>query len=142
MIVGAGIIGVCTAYFLVKHPKFDPKKHHISLVESKRVAGGASGKAGGLLALWAFPLQLVPLSFELHQQLSNFYDGENEWDYRRLTTLSIEGDISNVPDEAPEGSSDDLDDAEDSNPKNWRKNRPRKRCKPQNRPRTESFLRT
>lgn len=121
VIVGAGIIGVCTAYFLVKHPKFDPKKHHISLVESKRVAGGASGKAGGLLALWAFPLQLVPLSFELHQQLSNLYDGENEWDYRRLTTLSIEGDISNVPDEAPEGSSDDLDDAEDSNPKTGEK---------------------
>ncbi|OBA19600.1 FAD dependent oxidoreductase [Metschnikowia bicuspidata var. bicuspidata NRRL YB-4993] len=102
VIVGAGIIGVCTAYFLVKHPKFDPSKHHISLVESKRVAGGASGKAGGLLALWAFPLQLVPLSFELHQKLSDLYDGEKEWDYRRLTTLSIEGDISGVPDEVAE----------------------------------------
>ncbi|KAM9894023.1 hypothetical protein OXX79_008971 [Metschnikowia pulcherrima] len=111
VIVGAGIIGVCTAYFLVKHPKFDPKKHHISLVESKRVAGGASGKAGGLLALWAFPSQLVPLSFELHQQLSDLYDGENEWDYRRLTTLSIEGDISGVPDEAPESDEESEEDA-------------------------------
>lgn len=102
VIVGAGIIGVCTAYYLVKHPKFDPAKYHISLVESKRVAGGASGKAGGLLALWAFPQQLVPLSFKLHQQLSDQYDGENEWDYRRLTTVSIEGDISNYKEEDDE----------------------------------------
>lgn len=77
IIIGAGIIGVCTAYYLVKHPQFDPEKYHISLVESKRVAGGASGKAGGLLALWAFPQQLVPLSFQLHQELSDLYDGEN-----------------------------------------------------------------
>lgn len=94
IIIGAGIIGVCTAYYLVKHPQFDPEKYHISLVESKRVAGGASGKAGGLLALWAFPQQLVPLSFQLHQELSDLYDGENNWDYRRLTTVSIEGDLT------------------------------------------------
>ena len=39
IIVGAGIIGVCTAYYLVQHPKFDPEKYHITLIESKRVAG-------------------------------------------------------------------------------------------------------
>lgn len=94
IVVGAGIVGVCIAYYLTKHPKFDPKKHHISIVESKRVAGGASGKAGGLLALWAFPQQIVPLSFQLHQDLSNEYNGEKEWGYRRLTTVSVEGDIS------------------------------------------------
>ncbi|ODV66522.1 FAD dependent oxidoreductase [Hyphopichia burtonii NRRL Y-1933] len=93
VIVGAGIIGVCIAYFIIKHPKFDPAKIHITIVESKRVAGGASGKAGGLLALWAFPQQIVPLSFELHQQLSDLYNGEEEWGYRRLTTVSLEGDI-------------------------------------------------
>lgn len=96
IIVGAGIIGVCTAYFLVKHPKFDPKKYRITLLESKRVAGGASGKAGGLLALWAFPQQIVPLSFQLHQELSDEYNGAEEWGYRRLTTVSLEGDISGV----------------------------------------------
>lgn len=99
IIVGAGIIGICTAYYLVKHPKFDAKKYHITIVESKRVAGGASGKAGGLLALWAFPQQLVPLSFQLHQELSDLYDGESEWDYRRLTTVSLEGDISHMDDD-------------------------------------------
>ncbi|KAK6459114.1 oxidoreductase [Scheffersomyces xylosifermentans] len=96
IIVGAGIIGVCTAYYIVKHPKFDPEKFHITIFESKRVAGGASGKAGGLLALWAFPQQIVTLSFDLHQQLSNEYNGTEEWGYRRLTTVSLEGDISHL----------------------------------------------
>ncbi|GMF05756.1 unnamed protein product [Ambrosiozyma monospora] len=90
IIVGAGIIGVCIAFYLTRHPKFDPKKHYITIIESKRVAGGASGKAGGLLALWAFPQQIVPLSFQLHQELSDEFNGEKEWGYRRLTTISVE----------------------------------------------------
>lgn len=99
IIVGAGIIGVCTAYYIVKHKKFDPSKYHITIIESKRVAGGASGKAGGLLALWAFPQQIVPLSFELHQELSDLYNGSEEWGYRRLTTVSLEGDITKIPED-------------------------------------------
>ncbi|KAH3899465.1 related to Putative oxidoreductase TDA3 [Saccharomycodes ludwigii] len=93
VIVGAGIIGVCTAYYLTRHPSFDSKKHHITILESKRVAGGASGKAGGLLATWAFPQQIVPYSFQLHQELSDEYNGETNWDYRRLTTVSLEADV-------------------------------------------------
>jgi glycine/D-amino acid oxidase-like deaminating enzyme len=99
IIVGAGIIGVCTAYYLTIHPDFDPSTHHITIIESKRVAGGASGKAGGLLALWAFPQQIVPLSFKLHQELSDEYNGEEEWGYRRLTTVSLEGNIQNALEE-------------------------------------------
>lgn len=114
-------MGVCTAYYLVSHLAYDPAKYHISLVESKRVAGGASGKAGGLLALWAFPQPLVPLSFQLHQELSDEYDGENEWDYRRLTTVSVEGDISREENEF--GSDSELDDIE---PKSLGKNPPPK----------------
>ena len=94
IIVGAGIIGVCIAFYLTRHPKFDKEKHYITIVESKRVAGGASGKAGGLLALWAFPQQIVPLSFQLHQDLATEFNVEVEWGYRRLTTVSVEGDIS------------------------------------------------
>ncbi|AMD21670.1 HFL186Cp [Eremothecium sinecaudum] len=96
VIVGAGIIGVCTAYYLTRHPDFDSSKHHITVIESKRVAGGASGKAGGLLAMWAFPQQIVPLSFQLHQELSDKYDGETKWDYRRLTTVTLEADVQDV----------------------------------------------
>lgn len=89
VIVGAGIIGVCTAFYLTQHPAFDPQLHHITILESKRVAGGASGKAGGLLAQWAFPQQIVPLLFQLHQELATKYGGEQEWGYRRLTTVSL-----------------------------------------------------
>lgn len=103
IIVGAGIIGVCTAFFLTRHPNFDKSKYHITILESKRVAGGASGKAGGLLALWAFPQQIVPLSFKLHQDLANEFGGGEIWGYRRLTTLSIEGDISDKALEAVKG---------------------------------------
>lgn len=93
MIVGAGIIGVCTAYYITRHPLFDASKHHVSIIEARRVAGGASGKAGGLLALWAFPQQIVPLSFNLHQELANEYNGEQEWGYRRVNTVGVDGDI-------------------------------------------------
>lgn len=96
VIVGAGIIGVCTAYYLTKHPDFNPETHHITVLESKRVAGGASGKAGGLLASWAFPQQIVPLSFQLHQELSDEYNGDENWDYRRLTTVSLEADVRSI----------------------------------------------
>ncbi|CCD25427.1 Tda3p NDAI_0F01080 [Naumovozyma dairenensis CBS 421] len=93
IIIGAGIIGVCTAYYLTKHPNFNPEKYHIIILESREVAAGASGKAGGLLASWAFPNMIVPLSFQLHQELSDLYNGETNWDYRRLTTVSLEADV-------------------------------------------------
>ncbi|KAG5368557.1 putative oxidoreductase TDA3 [Yarrowia sp. C11] len=93
VIVGAGIIGVCTAYYLLNHPKFDPKKHHITIIEAVRAAGGASGKAGGLLALWAFPSQIVPMSFALHEKLADKYNGTVEWGYRRVSTVSVEGNL-------------------------------------------------
>ncbi|WLF76980.1 hypothetical protein PVL30_000688 [Lodderomyces elongisporus] len=109
IIAGAGIIGVCTAYFIVKHPKFNPDKYHITIIESKRVAGGASGKAGGLFALWAFPEQIVPLSFNLHQELANEFNGAEEWGYRRLTTVSLEGDISHISDEVEDENKKTLD---------------------------------
>lgn len=92
--LGAGIIGVCTAYYLTRHPDFSPDTHHITIMEARRPAGGASGKAGGLIAMWAFPQQIVPLSFQLHQELAEEYNGSVEWGYRGLETLCIEGNIS------------------------------------------------
>ena len=94
VIVGGGIIGACTAYYFTKHPKFNASDYHVTLLESVEVAGGASGKAGGLLASWAFPEEIVPLSFQLHQDLSDEYNGEVNWGYRRLNTLSLEADLA------------------------------------------------
>lgn len=121
-IIGGGIIGCSTAYFLTRHPSYSPDKHHITLLEasssnaggrtddsitdpatladpataSKRnpahdgIAGGASGKAGGLLALWAFPSNIVPLSFRLHDELAKQHDGAKRWGYRRCYASQVE----------------------------------------------------
>lgn len=44
--------------------------------------------------MWAFPQQIVPLSFKLHKELADEYNGSSEWGYRGLKTLCIEGNIS------------------------------------------------
>ena len=95
---GGGIIGCTTAYFLTRHPSYDREKHKITILEASKIAGGASGKAGGLLALWgrlddprlslltlpAYPKSIVPLSFWLHSELAQEHDGAERWGYRRI----------------------------------------------------------
>lgn len=90
---GGGIIGCTAAYYLTRHPTYDPKLHTVTLVEATRIAGGASGKAGGLLAIWAYPSNIVPLSFQLHEELAREHNGEETWGYRRVTcgNLEVEG---------------------------------------------------
>jgi glycine/D-amino acid oxidase-like deaminating enzyme len=120
-IVGGGIIGCSTAYYLTRHPSYSPDTHRITLLEasstnaggrtadsiqdpatladlstaSKRnpahdgIAGGASGKAGGLLALWAFPESIVPLSFRLHDELAREHGGDKRWGYRRCWASQV-----------------------------------------------------
>lgn len=122
-IVGGGIIGCCSAYYLTRHPAYDPAKHRITLLEASAssaggrtadslqdaatllgpdardtfprnpahdgIAGGASGKAGGLLALWAFPSNIVPLSFRLHAELAQEHGGEAAWGYRRCYASQV-----------------------------------------------------
>ncbi|KAJ9258302.1 hypothetical protein DTO271D3_4708 [Paecilomyces variotii] len=84
VIVGGGIIGCCSAYFLTRHPSYDPARHKITILEATEIAGGASGKAGGLLALWAYPSNIVPLSYKLHAQLAEEHGGKARWGYREV----------------------------------------------------------
>lgn len=86
---GGGIIGSTTAYYLTRHTKFNPSLHTITLLEASSIAAGASGKAGGLLALWAYPECLVPLSYRLHQELAEQHGGAEKWGYRRVGCGSI-----------------------------------------------------
>jgi hypothetical protein len=37
-----------------------------------------------LLALWAYPPEIVPLSYRLHRELAEEHDGANLWGYRQL----------------------------------------------------------
>ncbi|KAH7165874.1 FAD dependent oxidoreductase [Dactylonectria macrodidyma] len=95
VIVGGGIIGCTTAYYLTRHPKFNPALHTITLLEAApSIAPGASGKAGGLLALWAYPDCLVPLSYRLHAELAAEHNGPEKWGYRRLGCGSFEAKLS------------------------------------------------
>ncbi|ETS76815.1 hypothetical protein PFICI_12202 [Pestalotiopsis fici W106-1] len=121
-IIGGGIIGCSTAYFLTRHPSYCPDTHRITLLEAsstnsggrtadsitdpatladpntpwKRnpahdgIAGGASGKSGGLLALWAFPQNIVPLSFQLHDELAKEHGGSERWGYRRCFASQVD----------------------------------------------------
>lgn len=93
VIVGAGIIGVTTAYYLSQHPSYDPSRTSITLLDGTSVAAGASGKAGGLLALdWHGPAtaSLAELSYGLHESLAKRYGGFEKWGYRKLDTLSVQ----------------------------------------------------
>ncbi|KAF2878420.1 FAD dependent oxidoreductase-like protein [Massariosphaeria phaeospora] len=84
VIIGGGIIGSTTAYFMSHHEQFDRERDRITLLEATKIAGGASGKAGGLLALWAYPSCLVPLSYRLHKELSDIHNGPERWGYRAV----------------------------------------------------------
>jgi glycine/D-amino acid oxidase-like deaminating enzyme len=81
LICGGGVIGACTAYFLAR------RGVDVTVVERTEVAGAASGKAGGFLALdWCAgsPLDaLARRSFTLHAELAE--QVEDDWAYRRMT---------------------------------------------------------
>lgn len=52
VIIGGGVIGVSIAYYLAKAKlASNGKPFKITLIEAVEIAAGASGKAGGLLAL-------------------------------------------------------------------------------------------
>jgi glycine/D-amino acid oxidase-like deaminating enzyme len=82
--LGGGIIGCTTAYYLTRHPRFNPLVHTVTILEASKIANGASGKAGGLLASWAYPSNIAGLSFDLHDQLAKEHNGAERWGYRRV----------------------------------------------------------
>lgn len=88
VIVGGGIIGSSIAYYLGQHAS----KPAVTLLEaSKGVAPGASGKAGGFLALdWhgMATASLAALSFRLHRELAEANNGAERWGYRPVEVRS------------------------------------------------------
>lgn len=95
VIVGAGIMGVSTAYYIQNHKKYANEK--IVIIESGSVACSASGKAGGFLARdWhsTETESLGKLSFDEHERLALEFGGAQNWGYRKLTTLSVEANAN------------------------------------------------
>lgn len=87
VIIGAGIIGVSTAYYLSDHQP--PSTIH--LVElAPELFSSASGNAGGFLAKdWFRPSveSLGAFSFDLHRKLAEEHGGKEKWLYSPTTSL-------------------------------------------------------
>ncbi len=87
VICGGGIVGVSTAYYLATL-----KQTPVTLIERHEVAGAASGKAGGFLALdWndGSPVgKLARRSYALHRELAAAF-GAEAIGYRVVETLSV-----------------------------------------------------
>ncbi|KAK1826675.1 FAD dependent oxidoreductase [Podospora conica] len=87
VIIGAGIIGVSTAYYLSEHQP--PSTIH--LVElAPELFTSASGHAGGFLAKDWFQPSVAPLgafSFDLHRKLAEEHGGKEKWLYSPTTSL-------------------------------------------------------
>jgi glycine/D-amino acid oxidase-like deaminating enzyme len=95
IICGGGAIGVAIAYFASR------RGARPIVIERHAIAGAASGKSGGFLALdWCGGMldQLARRSFELHAELAA--ELGDRWGYRRLTTYggyALESDTARRP---------------------------------------------
>jgi glycine/D-amino acid oxidase-like deaminating enzyme len=69
----------------------------VTILEATNIASGASGKAGGLLALWAYPSNIVPLSFRLHAELAAEHNGVKRWGYRKIYCGSLSAKARPLP---------------------------------------------
>lgn len=90
VIVGGGIIGIATAYYLSEHQPGSS----IHLVDSSaQLFTSASGYAGGFLARDWFRKDLASLgalSFDEHERLAEQYDGREKWLYAKSVTVNYE----------------------------------------------------
>lgn len=94
VILGSGIIGLCTAYYLSESGNTAPKS--ICLVDSSpELFHCASGLAGGFLSAdWFAPSvsSLGTLSFNLHASLAKAHSGRKTWGYSSSTGISLSQD--------------------------------------------------
>ncbi|KAG1859196.1 FAD dependent oxidoreductase [Suillus subluteus] len=94
VVIGGGIIGCSTAYYLSRHPSYSTSTTNITVLEASAngVAQGASGKAGGLIAKWAYPREIVDISFPEHVKLAEEHNGAERWGWRFVGCGSWEGE--------------------------------------------------
>lgn len=90
VILGCGIIGLSTAYYLSTSPS-PPARVYI-LDTSPVLFECASGRAGGFITKdwygWASK-ELGELSFRLHRELADENDGRRQWGYSGSLGLSV-----------------------------------------------------
>lgn len=100
VIIGTGIIGASTAYYLSQPPsQTSPTSIHL-IESSPRLFASASGYGAGFLARdWYGPYvsSLGALSFDLHKHLAAEHGGREKWGWSRSTGTSLthSGDAGN-----------------------------------------------
>ncbi|OAP60158.1 hypothetical protein AYL99_05160 [Fonsecaea erecta] len=96
VILGGGIIGLSTAYYLSLARASFPPSAAIHIIDSSpALLASASGFAGGFLAEdWFSPpvASLGALSFRLHRELARTHDGPRRWGYARSQTFNLSVD--------------------------------------------------
>ena len=106
VILGTGIIGLSTAYYLSQLAESDSdttptannssgrEKHEIHLVEpAPELFASASGKAAGFLAKDWFAPPVAPLgefSFGLHRKLAEEHGGRERWGWSESVSYSLD----------------------------------------------------
>lgn len=83
IIIGGGIIGLNTAYYLTLTQR-GSGADIIIIDRAPELFLGASGKANGVLGNYGFPAETGPLgslSWSLHNDLATNYDGREHWDF-------------------------------------------------------------
>lgn len=93
VIIGGGIIGWATAFYLTREPS-TTAANSIHVVESTTTPiSSASGYAAGFIARDWFShssAALGALSFGLHKELAEKHGGAEKWGYSRSTSASFE----------------------------------------------------
>ncbi|PRP76445.1 hypothetical protein PROFUN_12057 [Planoprotostelium fungivorum] len=86
VIIGGGIIGCTTAYYVTHHPSFTASTV-VTVLEASNtgIAQGASGKAGLTLN------GLVNVTFSEHEKLAREHGGEERWGWRYVGAGSWRG---------------------------------------------------
>lgn len=100
VILGAGIIGLSTAYYLSTSSQ--PPANIYILDNSPALFQCASGRAAGFLSKdWFSPqlAELGALSFRLHKELAEEFDGRCRWGYSESVAFSLTEttDLDNLP---------------------------------------------
>ncbi|KAK7204258.1 FAD dependent oxidoreductase [Myxozyma melibiosi] len=92
IIVGGGIIGLSSAFYLSQAPDASRPKRIIVVDTSRRLFSCASGRAAGFMSRSWFSrpsASLGELSFVLHAELAEIYGGDEKWGYRPSQAFSV-----------------------------------------------------
>ncbi|GFZ46516.1 hypothetical protein JCM24511_04763 [Saitozyma sp. JCM 24511] len=92
VIVGGGIVGITTAYYLLSNPNF-PHPTQVTLIEPVDVAHAASGRAMGMIGRdWqeSSTRQLAQLSWQCYEELAAKFGGCEAWDWMESEALGVE----------------------------------------------------